>query len=121
MKVFTFPKGCVLAYCLAILGWLGNSSRAQDILIGWDFPVNSIVSSVSSGSTVAGVVGPKSFAMASGLSANVFSSEPYAWGASGWTPDGTLPGPNATTNNDYFSFEIQADTGKKSRSQESPA
>ncbi len=113
MKVFTDQKGCVLAYCLAILGCLGNSSRAQDILIGWDFPVNSTVSSVSSGSTVAGVVGPKSFAMASGLSANIFSSEPYAWGASGWTPDGTLPGPNGTTNNDYFSFEIKADTGKK--------
>ena len=113
MKVFTSPKGCVLVYCLAILGWLGNSSRAQDILIGWDLPENSIVTSVSSTSTVAGVVGPKAFAMASGLSANVFSSQPYAWGASSWTPDGTLPGPNATTNNDYFSFGIQADTGKK--------
>ena len=113
MKVFTSPKGFVLAYCMAFLGLLGNSSHAQDILIGWDFPVNSTVSSVSSASTVTGVVGPKSFAMASGLSANVFISEPYAWGASGWTPDGTLPGPNATTNNDYFYFEIQADTGKK--------
>jgi acetyl esterase/lipase len=113
MKVFTSPKGCVLAYCLATLGCLVNFSRAQDILIGWDFPVNSTVSSVSSTSTVTGVEGPKSFAMASGLSANVFSSEPYAWGASGWTPDGTLPGPNATTNNDYFSFEIEAATGKK--------
>ena len=113
MKVFTSPKGCVLAYCLATLIWLGNSSLAQDILIGWDFPVNSIVSSVSSTSTVTGVVGSKSFAMASGLSANIFSSQPYAWGASSWTPDGTLPGPNATTNNDYFSFGIQADTGKK--------
>jgi len=113
MKVFTSQKGCVLGCCLAILGCIGNSSRAQDILIGWDFPVNSTVSSASSTSTVAGVVGPKSFAMASGLSANVFISEPYAWGASGWTPDGTLPGPNATTNNDYFSFEIEVATGKK--------
>ena len=102
-----------MAYCLAILGWLGNSSHSQDILIGWDLPENSIVTSVSSASTVVGVVGPKSFAMASGLSADIFSSQPYAWGASSWTPDGTLPGPNATTNNDYFSFGIQADTGKK--------
>ena len=51
--------------------------------------------------------------MASGLSPDVFSTDPYAWGASSWTPDGTLPGPNATTNNDYFSFEIEAVTGKK--------
>jgi acetyl esterase/lipase len=113
MKVFTPPKGCVLAYCLAILGCLGNSSRAQDILIGWDFPVNSTVGSVNSASTVTGVVGPKAFAMASGLSADIFSTDPYAWGASSWTPDGTLPGPNATSNNDYFSFEIEAVTGKK--------
>ncbi|NBS87611.1 MAG: hypothetical protein EBS60_05965, partial [Verrucomicrobia bacterium] len=90
-----------------------SSLNAQGILIGWDLPVNSTVDSVISASTVTGVVGPKSFAMASGLSANIFSSQPYAWGASGWTPDGTLPGPNATTNNDYFSFEIEAATGKK--------
>ena len=113
MKVFTSPKGCVLAYCLATLIWLGNSSLAQDILIGWDFPVNSTVSSVNSAITATGVVGPKSFAMASGLSANVFSTDPYAWGASSWTSGGTSPGPNGTTNNDYFYFEIQADTGKK--------
>jgi len=111
--VITSPKGCVLAYCLATLVWLGNSSHAQDILIGWDFPVNSTVSSVSSASVATGVVGPKSFAMASGLSANIFSSQPYAWGASSWTSGGTSPGPNGTTNNDYFYFEIQADTGKK--------
>jgi acetyl esterase/lipase len=87
--------------------------EAQDILIGWDLPVNSTVSSVSSGSTATGVVGPKSFVMASGLSPNVFSTDPYAWGGSSWTSNGTSPGPNGTTNNDYFSFEIQADTGKK--------
>jgi len=99
---------------VALLLFQGTSSlNAQGILIGWDFPVNSTVDSVISASTVTGVVGPKSFAMASGLSANIFSSQPYAWGASGWTPDGTLPGPNATTNNDYFSFEIEAATGKK--------
>lgn len=113
MKVFTSPKGCVLAYCLAILGIFGNSSRAQNILIGWDFPVNSFLTNVNSASTVTGVVGPKAFAMASGLSPDVFSTDPYAWGASNWTPDGTLPGPNATTNNDYFSFEIEATAGKK--------
>jgi len=87
--------------------------EAQDILIGWDLPVNSTVSSASSGSTATGVVGPKSFVMASGLSPNVFSANPYAWGGSSWTSNGTSPGPNGTTNNDYFSFEIQADTGKK--------
>ena len=87
--------------------------NAQGVLIGWDFPVNSTVDSVTSASTVTGVVGQKSFAMASDLSPNVFESDPYAWGASNWTPDGTLPGPNATTNNDYFSFEIEAVTGKK--------
>jgi acetyl esterase/lipase len=113
MMVITSPKGCVLAYCLATLVWLGNSSHAQDILIGWDFPVNSTVSSVSSANTVTGVVGPKSFAMASGLSPDVFSTDPYAWGASNWTSDGTAPVPNGTTNNDYFSFEIEAVTGKK--------
>ena len=113
MMVFTSPKGCVLAYCLVILGWLGNFSHGQDILIGWDFPENSTVTSVSSASTVTGVVGPKVFAMASGLSANVFSTDPYAWGASSWTSGGTSPGPNGTTNNDYFYFEIQADTGQK--------
>ena len=90
-----------------------SSLNAQGVLIGWDFPVNSTVSSVSSASTAIGVVGPKSFAMASGLSPDVFSTDPYAWGASNWTPDGTGPGPNGTTNNDYFSFEIEAVTGKK--------
>jgi len=87
--------------------------EAQGILIGWDLPVNSTVASVSSGSTATGVVGPKSFVMASGLSPNVFSTDPHAWGGSSWTSNGTSPGPNGTTNNDYFSFDIQADTGKK--------
>ena len=90
-----------------------SSLNAQGVLVGWDFPVNSTVTSVSSASTSIGVVGPKSFAMASGLSANIFSSQPYAWGASSWTSDGTAPVPNGTTNNDYFSFEIEAVTGKK--------
>ena len=90
-----------------------SSLNAQGVLIGWDFPVNSTVSSVSSASTAIGVVGPKSFAMASGLSPDVFSTDPYAWGASNWTSDGTAPVPNGTTNNDYFSFEIEAVTGKK--------
>ena len=99
---------------LAFLLFQGISSlNAQGVLVGWDFPVNSTVSSVSSGSVFAGVVGPKSFAMASGLSPDVFSTDPYAWGASNWTSDGTAPVPNGTTNNDYFSFEIEAVTGKK--------
>jgi len=99
---------------VAFLLFQGISSlNAQGILIGWDFPVNSTVSSVSSASVATGVVGQKSFAMASGLSPNVFESDPYAWGASNWTPDGTLPGPNATTYNNYFSFEIEAVTEKK--------
>jgi acetyl esterase/lipase len=99
---------------VAFLLFEGTSSlKAQGVLIGWDLPVNSTVSSVSSGSTATGVVGPKSFVMASGLSPNVFSTDPYAWGGSSWTSNGTSPGPNGTTNNDYFSFEIQADTGKK--------
>jgi acetyl esterase/lipase len=51
--------------------------------------------------------------MASGLSPNIFSSDPIAWGGANWTGGGTGPGPNGTTNNDYFSFEIQADTRKK--------
>ena len=87
--------------------------NAQGVLIGWDFPLNSTVDSVTSAITATGVVGPKSFAMASGLSPDVFLTDPYAWGASSWTSDGTAPLPNGTTNNDYFSFEIQADTGKK--------
>lgn len=99
---------------VAFLLFQGISSlNAQGVLIGWDFPVNSTVSSVSSASTAIGVVGPKSFAMASGLSPDVFSTDPYAWGASNWTSDGTAPVPNGTTNNDYFSFEIEAVTGKK--------
>jgi acetyl esterase/lipase len=99
---------------VAFLLFEGTSSlKAQGVLIGWDLPVNSTVTSVSSASTATGVVGPKAFAMASGLSPNVFSTDPYAWGGSSWTSNGTSPGPNGTTNNDYFSFEIQADTGKK--------
>jgi len=99
---------------VAFLLFQGKASlNAQGILIGWDLPVNSTVDSVISASTVTGVVGPKSFVMASGLSPNVFSTDPYAWGGSSWTSNGTSPGPNGTTNNDYFSFEIQADTGKK--------
>jgi acetyl esterase/lipase len=90
-----------------------SSLNAQGVLVGWDFPVNSTVTSVSSVSTAIGVVGPKSFAMASGLSPNIYSSDPIAWGGSNWTGSGTGPGPNGTSNNDYFYFEIQADTGKK--------
>ncbi|MEI7865368.1 MAG: hypothetical protein WCI38_08345, partial [Chthoniobacterales bacterium] len=82
-------------------------------LIGWDFPTNSTTNTVNSGTNALGVVGPKAFAMASGLSPNIYTNAPYAWGASSWTANGTGPGPNGTTNNDYFSFEIQADTGKK--------
>ena len=64
---------------VAFLLFQGISSlNAQGVLIGWDFPVNSTVSSVSSASTAIGVVGPKSFAMASGLSPDVFSTDPYA-------------------------------------------
>ncbi len=91
-----------------------SSLNAQGVLVGWDFPVNSTVTSVSSVSTAIGVVGQKSFAMASGLSPNIYSSDPIAWGGSNWTGSGTGPGPNGTSNNDYFYFEIQADTGKKS-------
>ena len=99
---------------VAFLLFQGISSlKAQGVLIGWDFPVNSTITTVSSGTIVSGVVGPKSFAMASGLSPNVFESDPYAWGASNWTSGGTSPGPNGTSNYDYFSFGIQADSGKK--------
>ena len=112
MKVFTSPKGCVLAYCLAILGIFGNSSRAQDILIGWDFPTNSTTNSVLSSTNALGVIGPKAMTMASGLS-NSISPNTNAWGGSSWSTNGTGPGPNGTTNNDYFFFEIKADTGKK--------
>ena len=86
---------------------------AQQVMMGWDFPTNSITNTVLSGINAGGLIGPKPFAMAAGLSPNVFSSDPYAWGAGSWSTGGTSPGPNATTNNDYFSFEIQADTGKK--------
>ena len=99
---------------VAFLLFQGKASlNAQGILIGWDLPVNSTVDSVISASTVTGVVGPKTFAMASGLSPNIYSSDPIAWGGSNWTASGTGPGPNGTSNNDYFYFEIQADTGKK--------
>jgi acetyl esterase/lipase len=112
MKVFTSPKGCVLAYCLAILGWLGNSSLAQDILIGWDFPTNSTTNSVLSSTNALGVIGPKAMTMASGLS-NSISPNTNAWGGSGWTANGTTPIPNGTINNDYFAFEISSASGKK--------
>ena len=89
--------------------------EAQEILVGWDFPTNSTTNTVKSGTNASGVVGLISFAMNTnnGLSPNIYSSAPYAWGGSSWNTNGTGPGPNATTNNDYFSFEIQADTGKK--------
>jgi acetyl esterase/lipase len=88
-------------------------THAQGILIGWDLPTNSTNNTVLSGTATSGVVSPKSFAMASGLSPNVFSGDPYAWGGSSWTSGGTSPGPNGTTNNDYFAFEITADVGKR--------
>ena len=95
--------------------FLGNGMvRAQSILLGWDLPTNSTTNTVLSGANSVGVSGPKSFAMnTNGLSPNIFSSGPYAWGGSSWTPNGTNPIANATTNNDYFSFEITAETGKK--------
>ncbi|NBV97358.1 MAG: hypothetical protein EBT30_07435 [Verrucomicrobia bacterium] len=94
--------------------FLGNALvHAQSTLLGWDLPTNSTTNTVLSGIHAAGVTGPKSFSMASGISPNIFSTDSYAWGGSSWTPNGTNPIANATTNNDYFSFEIQADTGKK--------
>jgi len=94
----------------------GNfSSLAQGILIGWDLPTNSTTNTVLSGSNAAGVTGPKSLAMASGISPNIFSGDPNAWGGSSWTPGGTNPVANATTNNEYFSFQITADSGKQVR------
>ena len=86
---------------------------AQQVLMGWDFPTNSTTNTVLSGTNAGGLIGPKPFGMATGLSPNVFSSDPYAWGAGSWSTGGNGPGSNATTNNDYFFFEIQADTGKK--------
>jgi acetyl esterase/lipase len=112
MKVFTTPKGCVLAYCLAILGSFGNSSRAQDILIGWDLPTNSMTNSVLSSTNALGVIGPKAINMASGLTPST-STTPTAWGGSGWTANGTTPIPNGTINSDYFAFEISSASGKK--------
>ena len=112
MKVFTSPKGCVLAYCLAILGSFGHSSRAQDILIGWDLPTNSMTNSVLSSTNALGVIGPKAMTMANGLTPST-STTPTAWGGSGWTPNGTTPIPNGTINNDYFAFEISSASGKK--------
>ena len=87
--------------------------HAQSVLIGWDLLTNSVAASVSSGTNISGVLGPKNLSMGAGLSPNVFSTDPYAWGASSWSAGGTGPGPNGTTNHDYFSFEIQAATGKK--------
>ncbi len=112
MKVFTSPKGCVLAYCLAILGCFGNSSSAQDILIGWDFPTNSTTNSVLSFTSAFGVIGPKAMTMASGLTPSI-SPNTNAWGGSSWTANGTTPIPNGTINNDYFAFEISSASGKK--------
>ena len=103
--------------CLAAFFFFQGLSllEAQETLIGWDFPTNSTTNSVKSGTNASGVVGPIPFAMNtnSGLSPNIFSNNPYAWGGSSWNTNGTGPNPNATTNNDYFSFEIQADSGKK--------
>ena len=112
MKVFTSPKECVLAYCLAILGCLGNSSHAQDILIGWDFPTNSTTNSVLSSTNALGVVGPQAITMAIGLTPST-STTPTAWGGNGWTPNGTTPIPNGTINNDYFGFAVSSASGKK--------
>jgi len=99
---------------VAFFLFLGSGMiRAQSILMGWDLPTNSTTSTILSGTNPSGVIGPKPFAMASGISPNIFSTDPYAWGGSSWTPNGTGPGPNGTTYNDYFSFEIQADAGKK--------
>ena len=87
--------------------------HAQQILLGWDFPTNSTANSVLSATNAEGLIGSKPFAISLGLSPNIYSSDPYAWGGSSWTPNGTGPGPNSTTNNDYFSFEVEAPTGKK--------
>ena len=106
MRAFLAGVGTILLSGMPIL-------YAQEILIGWDLPTNSTTNTVLSGINATGVVSPKSFSMASGLSPNVFSTDPYAWGGSSWTPNGTAPAPNVTTNSDYFSFEITAETGKK--------
>jgi len=107
MKAFTSQKGCVLAYCLAILGWLGNSSYAQDILIGWDLPESSTNNSVVSITNSAGLVGPQSINLGAGL---VASSRSGGWGGS-WNA-----GASEFINNSseqYFQFQVTAEIGKK--------
>ena len=106
MKAFLAGVGTILLMGTSLL-------HAQEVLIGWDFATNSNTNTVLSGTATSGVVSPKSFSMASGLSPNVFSTDPYAWGGSSWTAGGTDPGPNGTINNDYFAFEISAETGKR--------
>ena len=100
---------------VAFFLFLESGLRAQSILMGWDLPTNSTTNTVLSATNASGVTGPKSIAMASGISPNVYSTDPYAWGGSSWTPNGIGPGPNATSNNDYYSFEITADSGKQVR------
>lgn len=106
MRAFSAGLGFFLLSGISLL-------HAQGVLIGWDLPTNSLATNVTSETIVSGILGLKSFAMASGLTPNVFSSDPYAWGGSSWSTGGTGPGPNGTSNNDYFSFEITAASGKQ--------
>ena len=98
-----------ILFAAAVLGFLiftGPESHAQTnrLLIGWDLPTGSTTTTIASATNDSSVTF-NNFGLASGLTA---ASSTTAYGATQWTPGGTDPFANATTNNDYIFFRVRA-------------
>jgi autotransporter-associated beta strand protein len=96
---------------LLAFGLFSSFSFAQtsQLLIGWDLPGSSTLTSVNSVTNVADIVGPQAMALGPGLSA---SSNAGGWGSNSWTNGGTDPFLNNSLGK-FFGFQVTAGSGKK--------
>jgi len=105
-------KHVLATAALFLSGWLGSVSFAQTsrLLIGWDLPVSDNINRVISSVTNDPSVALQSFGLGSSITIN---GNTTAYGGTSWTAGGTDPIANATTNNDYFYFRVQASSSNR--------
>ena len=89
---------------VGLLSGFTSLAQTNRILIGWDLPTSSspgfVVSAMNDSSVTA-----NNFGMGTGLNG---SNNTTAYGGTSWTAGGIDPIANATVNNDYFYFRVQA-------------
>ena len=92
---------------LLAVGLFSSSSFAQTsrVLIGWDLPINESTLRVIGSITNDASVISNNFGIANNITN---SGNSTAYGGTSWTAGGADPIANATTNNDYFYFRVQA-------------